>query len=448
MTAGFRVFFALTGFLFLASANLAQAQGTEDGFAAWRTAFRVEAVATGVSADVFDAAFAGIEPDPDVLRAADNQSEFVRAIWDYLDRAVSDSRIENGIEKARLFNLDLSAMEAKWGVDPAILVAIWGLESSYGSILDNPTIVKSVIRSLATLAYQGEARSGFGKTQLLAALRILQSGDITPERMTGSWAGAMGHTQFIPTTYLAHAVDYTGDGKRDLWGSPEDALASAANYLAVSGWEKGKPSAVEVVLPESFDFQLADGSARKSVRDWAALGVLPAAGSAFEHPDSTTRVFLPAGATGPAFLIFRNFDVIKRYNNADAYALAITLIAARIRGGGGVQGAWPRHLTPLNRAQTMELQRLLTERGHDAGGVDGLMGPKTRAAIRAYQAALGKIGDGFATVELLTTLRPAGSSDASGEPSPQGTGEAPTNDAPNGTPENAPKGTSGQPNRP
>lgn len=410
MAAVFRILLGVMSFLIVSSADFARADG--ESFAAWRTAFRAVALSKGVSADIFDTAFAGVEPDPQVLLAANNQSEFVRPIWDYLDRAVSNTRIENGIEKARLHSADLAAMETKWGVDPAVLVAIWGLESSYGAILDNPAIVKSVVRSLATLAYQGGSRAGFGKRQLLAALRILQNGDITPDRMTGSWAGAMGHTQFIPTTYLAYAVDYTGDGKRDLWGSPTDALASAAHYLAVSGWEKGRPAVEEVRLPADFNYRLADSSTRKAVREWAALGITPTGGRAFDYPDSTARVYLPAGATGPAFLVFRNFDVIKRYNNADAYALGIALIAGRVKGAGAIESAWPRHLMPLNRTQTMELQRRLTARGHDAGGVDGLMGPKTRAAIRAYQGTLGRREDGFATVELLGTLIPASETDA------------------------------------
>ena len=229
-------------------------------------------------------------------------------------------------------------MEEKWGVDRNVLIAIWGLESSYGQILDNPKIVKNVIRSLSTLAFKGGKRAEFWDRELIAALKILQNGDTTPDKMTGSWAGAMGHTQFIPTTYLAHAVDYDGDGRRNIWGSRQDALASAANYLAVSGWERGKGWGYEVKLPANFNFAHADGKSRKTLADWSKLGIQRANGGNYPRPDDSARLFLPGGAKGPAFLLLKNFDVIKRYNNADAYALAIGHLSDRLKGFGSFKG--------------------------------------------------------------------------------------------------------------
>ncbi|MEP3265210.1 MAG: lytic murein transglycosylase [Hyphomicrobiales bacterium] len=384
-----------------AQAEPIQADPAFDG---WVRSLLPVAKANGIKEEVFERAFEGITPDPTVLAAANNQAEFVKAIWDYLDRAVSDTRVANGKIKHEEFTADLALMEEKWGVDQSVLVAIWGLESAYGDILDNPKIVKSVIRSLATLAYQGGKRAKFGRTQLIAALKILQNADTTLDRLTGSWAGAMGHTQFIPTTYLAHAVDYDGDGKRDVWGLPHDALASAANYLAVSGWQRGKGWGVEVTLPSEFDYDLADGKIKKSTEEWLNIGITLNLGNNISMSDMA-RLFLPGGASGPAFLLFKNFDVIKRYNNADAYALAIGHLSDRIEGATPFQARWPRHLKPLTHDQTKEVQRLLTQKGFSTGGVDGILGPKSRAAVRAYQKAIGKIPDGFVTTLLLEELQ-------------------------------------------
>ena len=374
-------------------------------FDRWVRAFLPIAIKNGIREDVFKRAFAEITPDEEVLKAANNQAEFVKAIWDYLDSAVSDNRIQNGKTKLGDFQTDLIQMEVKWGIDREVLVAIWGLESAYGAILDNDKVVKSVIRSLATLAYKGEARAKFGRTQLIAALKILQNQDISFDKFTGSWAGAMGHTQFIPTTYLAHAVDYDGDGKRDIWGRPHDALASAANYLAVSGWQRGKSWGIEVSLPENFDYALADGKTTKLIEKWLKIGITYNYSNSSISQQDQARLFLPGGASGPKFLLFKNFDVIKRYNNANAYALAIGHLSDRIKGGGAFQGSWPRHLTVLNRQEIKELQRLLTEKGFNTGGIDGLIGPKSRAAIRAYQRAQGDIPDGFVTTEMLEELQ-------------------------------------------
>ncbi|MEM8796506.1 MAG: lytic murein transglycosylase [Pseudomonadota bacterium] len=377
-----------------------------DDFKQFVDDLRPVAIQEGVRPDLFDEAMGGLTPDPSVLEAADNQAEFTRAIWDYLDRAVSDRRIERGLEERKLIEQELIAIERKYGVDRAVLVAIWGLESSYGAILDNDIFVKPVIRSLATLACCDQSRSRFGRTQLIAALKILQAGDTTPDKMTGSWAGAMGHTQFIPTTYLAHAVDYDGDGRRDIWGNKLDAIASAANYLRESGWVAGHGWGYEVKLPNGFDFSAADGRTRKTLREWKKLGVGRVRGAAFPRPDDEARLFLPAGHRGPAFLLLKNFDVIRRYNNANAYALAIGHLSDRLKGFGPFEQIFPRDLTVLNREQREELQQRLTAQGFDTGGVDGLVGPKTRAAIRAFQRSIGLVPDGFATLQTLERLRP------------------------------------------
>ena len=371
----------------------------------WKAAFKPRALSAGVSSALYDRSFRGLTPDPAILKASKNQAEFVKAIWQYLDSAVSKTRVKNGLNGKAALAGDLAIMEEKWGVDRNVLIAIWGLESSYGQILDNPKIVKNVIRSLSTLAFKGGKRATFWDRELIAALKILQNGDTTPDKMTGSWAGAMGHTQFIPTTYLAHAVDYDGDGRRNIWGSRQDALASAANYLAVSGWERGKGWGYEVKLPANFNFAHADGKSRKTLADWSKLGIKRASGGDYPRPDDSARLFLPGGATGPAFLLLKNFDVIKRYNNADAYALAIGHLSDRLKGFGSFKGTWPRHLKPLTRTQRKEMQTLLTRKGFDTGGIDGRLGPNSRKALRAYQRAIGVVPDGFPTTALLQKLR-------------------------------------------
>lgn len=390
--------------LFL-SLTMTGARAQDQAFKQWVASFKLVARSEGISSTVYNQAFQGITPDPAILKSANNQAEFVRAIWDYLDRAVSDTRIANGKKNRNLLVTDLARMEEKWGVDQTVLIAIWGLESSYGQILDNPKIVKGVIRSLATLAYRGDKRAKFGRTQLIAALKILQNGDTTPARLTGSWAGAMGHTQFIPTTYLAHAVDYDGDGKRNIWGSRQDALASAANYLAVSGWERGKGWGYEVKLPKNFNYALADSKIRKTLSTWSTLGITRLNGNKYPRPKDNARLFLPGGAKGPAFLLLKNFDVIKRYNNADAYALAIGHLSDRLKGFGPIKTKWPRHLTPLKRSEREELQHHLTSKGFNTGGIDGRLGPKSRQAVRTYQRSIGLIPDGFVTHALLVRLR-------------------------------------------
>jgi len=375
-----------------------------DGFRAWRADFRRRTRAAGISARVFDRAFAGVGVNRTVLKRDRYQPEFSRPLWDYLDSAVSEARIATGRAKARAHRRLLQEIEAKYGVDHPVLVAIWGLESAYGRILgDIP-----VIESLATLAHDGRRRA-WAEEQLIAALEILAAGDVTPRKMLGSWAGAMGHTQFIPTSYRDHAVDQTGDGRRDIWSDdPADALASTANYLATAGWRTGAPAAIAVALPANFDYALADPAVRRPVRAWRELGI--AAKSGAELPSGeATRILAPAGARGAAFLLYPNFDAIRRYNNATSYALAVTLLAQHIDAEAAHRVAladlvWPRSERALSNSEKRELQRRLTALGFDTQGTDGIVGPNTRSAVRAYQKAVGLTPDGYVSAELLERL--------------------------------------------
>lgn len=372
-------------------------------FGEWQARFRQQALQAGIRPDVFDAAFAGVEPDPAVVTADRSQPEFTRPVWEYLNNAISANRVRRGQTLMNQYAGVLLQLEQRYGVDRQALVAVWGMESSFGQIQGD----KSVIRSLATLAYEGR-RPAFAQDQLIAALQILQNGDITADRMRGSWAGAMGQTQFIPTTYNSHAVDFDGDGKRDIWGSAADALASTANYLAASGWQKGQSWGFEVQLPNGFDYAQADASLRKPVSQWLAEGVQLPAGSTLPPGSGNLQaaLLLPAGYRGPAFLILDNFRVVLKYNNSSSYALAVSLLSQRLAGTGGyILGTWPKDDLPLTRSERIELQTLLTASGFDAGNPDGIIGANTRKAIRSAQQQRGWPADGYANHALLDSLR-------------------------------------------
>jgi len=362
---------------------------------------RREALASGIPALVFENAFKNVEADLSVLEYLENQPEHVRAVWDYIDRATSETRIAEGRAKLSALSHVLSNIVKKYKVDPAVVVAIWGLESSYGTSMGS----KNVVRSLATLAVFGGRRAAFGKSQLMAALKILKSGDVKPQELLGSWAGAMGHTQFIPSSYLAYAQDFRGDGRRDIWGDdPTDALASTANYLARAGWVHGQPWGMEVRLPRGFDFNLAGERVKKPTGDWNRLGVRTPDGRPV--PDhGTASILLPAGAQGAAFIIFKNFHVIERYNTADAYVIAVGHLADRIRGAGPLHAGWPRDDRPLSLTEKKELQKRLIARGYDTRGIDGIIGPNTIAAVRAFQSSAGIVPDGYTSLKILRRLR-------------------------------------------
>ncbi len=371
----------------------------QQGFARWVAAFRTSARAAGIDEATLRAAFDDARYLPRVIELDRTQPELTRTIWDYLDTAVSPQRVAQGQDKLLQFRAQADAAAARHGVAPAIVAAIWGLESKYGEHVGNT----ATIDALATLAFEGR-REAWARGQLLAALKILQSGDISRANMIGSWAGAMGQTQFLPASFLSYAVDADGDGRRDIWGSVADVMASTANFLARSGWRADQPWGTEVRLPAGFDVGQADAAVRRPTAQWAADGVRSVDQAPLpEFADGA--VLLPAGVRGPAFLVGPNFRAILRYNNSTSYALAVGLLAQRLAGGPGVQAAWPRDLAALTRSQVMALQTALNERGFDGGAHDGIAGLATRNAVRRYQRSIGVPADGFPTLELLERLR-------------------------------------------
>ena len=365
-------------------------------FAAFIEALRPDAEARGVSGHTFAAAFAGISgPDSDILGRTRKQGEFGRPVWDYLVGAVSAGRIARGQAQAARLSATLSSIEARYGVPRWIVLAFWGVESDFGASGGSvPTI-----HALATLA-EARFRGTLFRDELLAALTILERGDITPERMKGSWAGAMGQVQFLPSSFLAHAVDFDGDGHRDIWGSNADALASIAAYLRNLGWNPALPWGYEVILPAGFDLARYRGE----LSEFAERGVRRSDGKAL--PDAgTASLFLPGGSGGPVFLITDNFDVIRAYNTSDSYALAVGHLADRLAGAPALAAPWPTQAARLDKAGLQALQAGLSARGLYAGEADGRAGPKLREAVRSYQIAQGIPADGYATPALLQRLK-------------------------------------------
>lgn len=375
--------------------------GSQSGFQNWVKSFRAVALKNGVSAATYDRAFRGVKLNDRVVKLDRKQAEFSRQIWDYLDTATSPKRVKNGKAMLSKHKRVLNKIEKKYGVDKEIVVAVWGLESSYGKNLGDINIVEA----LATLAYDGR-REKFGRQQLLEALRIIQRGDITSDRMMGSWAGAMGHTQFIPTSYQAYAQDFTGDGKRNVWdlNDPSDALASTANYFKRSGWTQNQPWGVEVKLPKGFNYGNASLNVKATPARWTELGVRTIRGNKIPNHGKGS-VFLPAGANGPAFVVFKNFAVIKRYNNANSYAMAVGHLGDRIKGGGHFSKEWPRGPGALKLDEKLEVQKLLNRAGYDLGEPDGIIGPKSIDAVSAIQIKWGQQPNGKADQAFLKALR-------------------------------------------
>ncbi len=368
-------------------------------FARWVTEFRASARAAGIDEATLNTAFDTVRFVPRIIELDRAQPEFTRTVKDYLDNALSTQRIVRGQDKLRQLRPVVDPIAARYGVPAETLFAIWGMESNYGGFVgDIPTI-----DALATLGFEGR-REAWAQGQLLAALKILQNRDIDRAQMIGSWAGAMGQTQFLPSNFLAYAVDADGDGRRDIWGSVADVMASTANFLASSGWQSGQPWGLEVRLPPGFDYARADADVRQPATQWADEGVQSLDGAPLPAL-ADSSILLPASARGPAFIVGPNFRTILRYNNSTSYALAVSLLAQRLAGGPAVQAPWPRDLTALTRSQLLALQTALNARGFDSGTPDGMVGPATQRGIRQYQRSLGLPADGYPTLDLLQRLQ-------------------------------------------
>ncbi|WP_434290956.1 lytic murein transglycosylase [Celeribacter sp. SCSIO 80788] len=384
----------------LPGAGLVQKVASQAGFETWIENFKTRARREGISETTLNEAFRGVRYNSDVIAKDRYQSEFTKQIWDYLDSAASPTRVSNGQKAMRQHAKTLDAIERRFGVDKYVVAAIWGVESAYGTTRGDI----NVIEAMSTLAYDGR-RGKFFEQQLIAALKILQKGDTHARNMKGSWAGAMGHTQFIPTSFEAFAVDGDGDGKRDIWSNdPTDALASTAAYLARHGWNKGQPWGVEVRLPRGFDYTSARRDNMRAPGDWAALGVVGVDGRPVPNYGRAS-ILLPAGAQGAAFMIFDNFAVLERYNKADAYVIGVGHLSDRLKGGAEIQAAWPRGYAPLSFKEKEQMQRILKRKGFLDDKVDGIIGPNTINAIRAYQTSVGVTPDGYPSQEFLKLLR-------------------------------------------
>lgn len=375
----------------------------DDAFRAWLESFYPVAQEQGITRKTWDDAFQGVEGiDQKVLKKANYQPEFTTKIWDYIDARVNSISVKNGEKKARYFAKTLSAVEERFGVNKSVLLAIWSIESNYGAIFNKPERLHYVPQALATLAYKDPKRKKFARTQLVAAVQILQDGDIDKSNMTGSWAGAMGHTQFIPTSYLAYGVDMDLNGKRDIWNSVPDALATAANLLVKNGWQTGKTWGYEITLPANAALYK---DKTKTLAEWHKLGFIRSGNRAYPRPGDKAVLKVLAGPDGPGFLMLKNFFVLKRYNNADSYALAVGLLADRIAGFPGMNLSWPRPPESLSIADKIELQELLKQLGFYHGEVDGYIGPESRSSIKNSQKKFGLDPDGIPSKKLLLVLR-------------------------------------------
>jgi lytic murein transglycosylase len=375
-------------------------RGAAANFSSCLEALRPLAAKRHIARASFDKYVAGLTPDLRIMDLLDAQPEFTKAFWDYLDILVSDQRIQTGQALLAQHKAVLDQVEKAYGVDRHIIVAIWGVESNYGTLGGE----RPVIRSTATLACVGR-RQAYFRDEFLSALEILHRGDLRSEQLKGSWAGAFGPTQFMPTSFKRFAVDFDGDGRRDVVDSIPDLFASTANNLKKDGWAAGSTWGYEVIIPNGFNYLLADRSRQLTLHEWEKHGLRRAGGKPFPRGTDRAYLLVPAGHQGPAFLMLHNFRVIMKYNPAEAYALAIGHLADRLRGGGPFIQPWPRHEPVLSLMERRELQELLVRKGFNVGEPNGRVGAKTRAAIRDYQSAVGLIPDGFATATILARLR-------------------------------------------
>ncbi|WP_454286090.1 lytic murein transglycosylase [Rhizobium arsenicireducens] len=387
----------------IAAGLMAGPASADAGFTKWINGFYATAAKSGISQKTYSQAFAGVTtPDPLVLEKARYQPEFKSKIWDYLDSRVNPYTVKIGREMAAKHGSTLASLERHFGVDRNVLLAIWSMESNYGAALENPDRLHHVPRALATLGYADTRRSKYAKSQLVAALKMLQNGDVSSKNLMGSWAGAMGHTQFIPSSYLLYAIDADGNGRKDIWHSVPDALATAANLLAKNGWQTGQTWGFEVVVPKGGH---AHAGQTKTLAQWAALGYVRPSGKGFKNGNQRAELKMLGGTNGPGFLMTKNFFVIKRYNAADSYALAVGLLADEIAGYGGMQQAWPRPDGSLDIKEKFELQDRMRALGYYNGEIDGNFGSGSKAAITAIQTRLGMAADGQPTRDLLDKLR-------------------------------------------
>ena len=386
----------------IVSSFFGSAQADEAAFASCLAGLRDEAPAKGVSRATYDGYAASLSPDMAVIGFLDSQPEFVTPIWDYLAALVDAERVDDGRAMLAEWAPVLARVEAQYGVDPATVVAVWGVESNFGRNFGS----RPLLTSLSTLSCFGR-RQSFFRGEFFTTLRIIQDGHVSPERLTGSWAGAFGHTQFMPSTFMRLAVDFDGDGRRDLVDSVPDALASTANFLKRAGWRSDLPWGFEVSLPRGMDVSGAGRRNKQPVADWAARGVTRIDGAPLPAGTTPAALLLPAGSDGPAFLVTRNFDALYSYNAAESYGLAIAHLSDRLRGGPGFATPWPTDDPGLSRAERRELQQLLIARGHAIGEADGMIGARTREALKLEQAALGLPADGRAGQRALESLRAA-----------------------------------------
>lgn len=359
-----------------------------------------QAEARGVSRSAFEAAFSGYSYIPKIMELTRKQPEFSQTVQQYIDKRVTAGQASKGQAMRGEWAQTLAGAQQRWGVQPEIVLAIWGMETNFGGFMGG----ENTIHALATLT-EGGYRADFFRDELLTALRIVSDGHVSPRDMVGSWAGAMGHTQFMPSSFMRYAVDYNGDGRKDIWNSVQDALGSTANYLNSFGWRPGETWGYEIRLPNGFDYAKARQMERAPLDQWQAMGIQRVSGKPFPRPNDVGRLYMPAGASGPAFLLLPNFDVIKRYNNSDSYALAVGHLADRIIGGGSFVTPWPAGDYALNKAQRAEVQTLLARAGYDVGSPDGVIGPRTRAAVMAWQAKVGLPSDGHVSGRLLDALQ-------------------------------------------
>jgi membrane-bound lytic murein transglycosylase B len=405
MTQNLKTVLRRSALTLLLSAGLfahATAARADTSFQKWIAEFYATASEAGISKATYQKAFSGVKtPDPDVLEKAAYQPEFKHKIWDYLDSRVNPYTVRIGREMASKHARTLAALERHFGVDRHILLAIWSMESNYGAVLEKDDRLHYVPRALATLAYADKKRAKYARTQLIAALKIIQRGDIAASDMTGSWAGAMGHTQFIPTSYMLYAVDADGNGHRDIWNSVPDALATAANLLAKNGWQAGKTWGYEIVVPKGGSKYSGQ---TKTLAQWAKLGFTRPGGNGFKNGSDRAELKLPANG-GPGFLMTKNFFVIKRYNASDSYAMGVGMLADQLAGYSGVKQRWPRPDGTLDITEKFELQTRLKELGYYEGEVDGNFGSGSKAAIQAFQNRMGLAADGEPSQQLLRALR-------------------------------------------